>query len=416
MATRPNPNDPDQLAAACATRFTRARRKWLADKVSGESDVVRFGTAPPPAALAAEDPIGTATWIRRWREFEATHGGADVRVTWVDRRLPGFGVAALPQRVEVVGARAIARLAGQTRRWKQLRDRTVRILDLGPDQLCSDQTGSDQTVLRRAAADTSAAWEAWDEGDFQRLLAVCRLALANPTAGLRARELAVPGVDTKWIETRIRVVETLLDAARTRADGRVGGGAVGTTVGAVTGLGLRGPDVRIRMRVLDPDLALPLRDVESPVDQLATLWLSSEGPRHLVVVENLTTFLALPDLADTVALFGRGFAVDAVAALPWALRSRIVYWGDLDSHGFAILDRLRRHAPHAESVLMDTATLNAWREYAVTDPSPTRAALLRLTPDELGALEALTTGGDLRLEQERIPWDWALPRLRSSCG
>ena len=31
----------------------------------------------------------------------------------------------------------------------------------------------------------------------------------------------------------------------------------------------------------------------------------------------------------------------------------------------------------------------------------------------LDALEALTTGGDLRLEQERIPWDWALPRLHA---
>lgn len=137
------------------------------------------------------------------------------------------------------------------------------------------------------------------------------------------------------------------------------------------------------------------------------------GPPQPVVVENLTTFLALPDLPETVALFGRGFAVDAVAALPWALRAHIAYWGDLDSHGFAILDRLRHHAPHAVSVLMDTETLDAWREYAVPDPSPTRAAPSRLTPDELDALEALTTGGDLRLEQERIPWDWALPRLHA---
>ena len=36
------------------------------------------------------------------------------------------------------------------------------------------------------------------------------------------------------------------------------------------------------------------------------------------------------------------------------------------------------------------------------------------TAGELAALEALTGRGDLRLEQERIPWDWALPRLRSA--
>ncbi|MDX2357314.1 Wadjet anti-phage system protein JetD domain-containing protein [Dietzia sp. PP-33] len=390
MATRSLPRDPDQLTIACATRFARAHRQWLADPAGGEADLLRFNTASPTAAGAAENPGGTAAWIRRWREFEKTRRAPAVRMTWEDRRLPGFGVTALPQRVEVRGADAIARLAGQTTRWETLLDRTSRILTVG----------GDQPALHRAAADTSATWEPWDDDEFDRLLAVCRWALANPTTGLRAREIAVPGVDTKWIETRTRVVETLLDAARTRAEG------------TAAGLGLRGPEIRVRMRVLDPDLVLPLRDVESPVEQLATLWPTSEGPRHLVVVENLTTFLALPDLPDTVAIFGRGFAVDAVAALPWALRARIAYWGDLDSHGFTILDRLRRHAPRAISVLMDTETLDTWREYAVLDPSPTRTAPSRLTPGELDALEALTIGGDLRLEQERVPWDWALPRLR----
>lgn len=417
MPARSRPRDPDQLKTACATRFARAHRQWLTDPASGESDVVRFSTTPPTAAGAAEDPTGTAAWIRRWREFDSTHGGPDVRVVWADRRLPGFGIAALPQRVEVVSAVAIARMADETLRWEQLLGRTRRILSLGSDSAVPNDPALDHTALSRAAAETAATWEPWEATEFDRLLAVCRWVLAHPTAGLRAREIAVPGVDTKWIETRIRVVEALLDAARSDFDGPSDDPAVGSPDGrprkTAAGLGLRGPDVRVRMRVLDPHLPFPLRDVESPVDQLATLWPTPEGPRHLVVVENLTTFLALPDFPDTVAVFGRGFAVDAIAALPWALRARIAYWGDLDSHGFAILDRLRRHAPHAVSVLMDTATIDSWREYAVTDPSPTRATLTRLTPEELAALESLTTGGDLRLEQERIPWDWALPRLRS---
>ncbi len=113
-------------------------------------------------------------------------------------------------------------------------------------------------------------------------------------------------------------------------------------------------------------------------------------------------------------MFGRGFAVGAVASLPWALRAQIIYWGDLDSHGFAILDRLRHHAPDVTSVLMDSTTLDAWRQFAVPDPSPTRSAPTHLTADELDTLERLTVGGDLRVEQERIPWDWAIPRLRGA--
>lgn len=399
MAHPTTPRTPGDLAEACATRFTRRHREWIADPGSGPAYVLRFTTASPTAARASEDPTGTADWIRRWREFESAHEAHDVEVAWADRRLPGFGVVALPQRVEIRGDRAIARIAGRAARWETMLTRAGDLFRLGPDE----------STLRLAAAATAPIWEKLSDQDMERLLAVCRWALDHPTEGLRAREVAVPGVDTKWIESRIRVVEQLVDAARAGRDD-----APPDDAATVSGLGLKRSDLRVRMRILDPAIHFPLRDVESPVDQLAELWDDSTGPQHLVVVENLTTFLALPRLPGAVALFGRGFAVDAAAALPWALATRIVYWGDLDSHGFAILDRLRHHAPHAVSVLMDVATLDTWGGFTIPDPTPTRAALTRLTADEAAALEALTTRGDLRLEQERIPWDWALPRLRSA--
>ena len=399
MAGPTTPRAPDDLAEACATRFTRRYREWIADPDSAAAYVLRFSTASPTATRASDDPAGTADWIRWWREFDSAQDALDVQITWVERRLPGFGAVALPQRVEVRGDRAIARIAGRAAHWEAMLARATDLLRLGPDE----------SVLRLAAAATAPTWEKLSDADMERLLAVCRWALAHPTEGLRAREIAVPGVDTKWIESRLRVVEQLVDAARSGRDSARPDGAV-----TASGLGLKRSDLRVRMRLLDPAIDFPLRDVESPVDQLAALWPGSEGPRTLVVVENLTTFLALPDLPGAVGLFGRGFAVDAVAALPPAMTARIVYWGDLDSHGFAILDRLRHHAPHAVSVLMDIETLDAWGEFTVPEPTPARAAPTRLTPDETAALEALTGRGDLRLEQERIPWDWALPRLRSA--
>lgn len=385
------PRTPDALTDACATRFGRRHRDWLADPDAAGADTVRFTTSMPTAARAADDPTGTAEWIGKWRDFDSAHSAPGVQVTWADRRLAGFGVVSLPHRVEVRGAHDIARIGGQSARWGTLLDRTLRIGDLGPDHV----------TLRRAAAGTAPVWEKLDDEDMARLLTVCRWAIDTPTTGLTAREVAVPGIDTKWIESRVRVIEQLVDAARAGCEDSASG----------RGLGLRGPGPRLRLRILDHQIGFPLRDVESPVDQLATLWTDSTGPHHLVVVENLTTFLALPAIPGAVAVFGRGYAVDAVAALPWALRAHIVYWGDLDSHGFAILDRLRHHAPHAASVLMDDETLDAWRQFTVSDPTPTRSARTRLTADELETLELLTAAGDLRLEQERIPWDWALPRL-----
>lgn len=91
-----------------------------------------------------------------------------------------------------------------------------------------------------------------------------------------------------------------------------------------------------------------------------------------------------------------------------------MYWGDLDTHGFRILDELRAVHPHVVSVLMDEATLLAHRDAWGSEPSPSMAALTRLTAEESALYEALgndTYGPAVRLEQELIRWDWALERI-----
>lgn len=78
--------------------------------------------------------------------------------------------------------------------------------------------------------------------------------------------------------------------------------------------------------------------------------------------------------------------------------------GDLDTYGFQILGRLRAALPDVRSVLMDVATLTAYRGLAVPEPVPFRGAIGYLTAEEHRALAMLRTG-DLRLEQERLPAD-----------
>lgn len=84
------------------------------------------------------------------------------------------------------------------------------------------------------------------------------------------------------------------------------------------------------------------------------------------------------------------------------------YWGDLDTHGFRILDQLRAVHPHVVSVLMDQATRLAHREAWGRESAPSRAELARLSRKESALYRAL--GGDLygpavRLEQELIGWN-----------
>jgi len=175
---------------------------------------------------------------------------------------------------------------------------------------------------------------------------------------------------------------------------------------------LRTKPETVRLRP-SPSLALTvgLTDVTARLDELARVHLRVTSA---VVIENEITFLTVPIPDDGVALWGKGFEVDRVGILPWLADADVVYWGDLDTHGFAILNRLRAWLPHTRSVLMDRETLLTHRDRWVVEDSPAAARLDRLTADEQSLYQDLVTdryGERLRLEQERIAWDWAMERL-----
>ena len=106
-----------------------------------------------------------------------------------------------------------------------------------------------------------------------------------------------------------------------------------------------------------------------------------------------------------------------VGRLPWLTDVPIDYWGDLDTHGFAILNRLRAFLPQTRSLLMDADTLLSHRDRWVVEQRPTHTSLSRLTQEEVEVYRGLVEdrwGARLRLEQERIDWSWALDHLPAS--
>jgi hypothetical protein len=97
--------------------------------------------------------------------------------------------------------------------------------------------------------------------------------------------------------------------------------------------------------------------------------------------------------------------VNALEPLGWLTGLDLVYWGDIDTHGFAILNRLRHRFGHARSMLMDRVTLLAHRGQWVTEPRPTAATLDLLDAEEAELYRDLVEGAlgpSVRLEQERI--------------
>jgi hypothetical protein len=219
-------------------------------------------------------------------------------------------------------------------------------------------------------------------------------------SGRYLREITAPGVDTKFVERHRELLARLL-------------GVEPGAAAFAAGLGLRAKPTTVRLRFDAAVLGLPssLSEGAFRVEELAALPAAVETA---VIIENEITYLTVPAPDKGVVVWGKGFEVDRAGLLPWLRDATVHYWGDLDSHGFAILDKLRAWLPHTRSFLMDRETLLAHRERWVHERSPTSARLARLEQGEADLYADLVAdrlGERVRLEQERLDWTWVCDRL-----
>jgi hypothetical protein len=254
---------------------------------------------------------------------------------------------------------------------------------------------------------------------WERLLAVVEWLQVHPRPSVYLRQVDAPGVDSKFIEAHRGVLTEMLDSALPpeAVDARASGVAQ-----FARRFGFLDKPVRIRFRLLDPVLpslpgchALPgvLPDITLDAASFAALALPVE---QVFITENETNLLAFPEVARAIVVFGAGYGWEALARAAWLHRCRLHYWGDIDTHGFAILDQLRGHFPHAASFLMDRETLLAHRSHWGEEPKPARHDLSRLTTEEAAVYDDLRFDrlqSRLRLEQERIGYGWVCDRLAS---
>lgn len=236
---------------------------------------------------------------------------------------------------------------------------------------------------------------------WERILAVVEWFRAHPRCGRYVRQIDVQGVDTKFIEKRKSLISELLDIVLA-VDHIDFAQSPSTQFEARYGLIGRPPLVRIR--ILDAELAISgLMDLTVRLDELAQLEISAD---RVFIVENEITGIAFPFCRSSALIFGGGYAIERLAALRWLQSKVVLYWGDIDTHGFAILDRLRAFLPEARSLLMDRCALLEYRNLWSTEEVPFVGQLSRLTPEETALYDDLRfdrLGRGVRLEQERIP-------------
>jgi hypothetical protein len=226
-------------------------------------------------------------------------------------------------------------------------------------------------------------------------------AQANPDSGLYLRQLPLVDVDTKWVEPRIGAVLPILHSVLQR------------TGDLHSALGLRKAPDTIRMRLLDPALRAQLghsEDIQMPAHQWSAAF--KEPPSRLLIVENLATGLAIPDMPNTAVAMRLGNNVGALQSIGWCGQAQVLYWGDIDTWGLHILSRARDCFPAVRSLLMTEEVLLAHRHLWTRESSQATGSANTLTVMEAKLLQKLKSDAfgerQIRLEQERLHWPSAV--------
>ncbi len=235
--------------------------------------------------------------------------------------------------------------------------------------------------------------------DWPQLLATVAWIDQRQTPGMYLRQVDVPGVDTKFIERHKGVLTDLLDEqlGANRIDPQ--------TRDFEAHFRFRRKPGYVRFRRSANDSAVGDSGFSELTVRAGEFTAPPPGITRAYIVENEITYLAFPLAVGAMVIFGGGYAVPVLESLAWLSALDVIYWGDIDTHGFAILNRLRHYVPHARSILMDRATLLAHREQWVREPIPTAAALELLEAAEQALYRDLAVGEfgpAVRLEQERI--------------
>lgn len=243
--------------------------------------------------------------------------------------------------------------------------------------------------------------------EWNRLLDIVEWLLAHPRPGVYLRQVDIPGVHSKFIEAQRGVLAELLDIVMPPETIDQAASGIGQFAARY---GFRDKVLRVRLRVLDPELAClpgePMPDITLDAASFARLACNVS---RVFITENEINFLALPPIKGCLAIFGAGYGFEMLREAKWLPRCRIHYWGDIDTHGFAILDQLRSLFPHVESFLMDRHTLLAFEALWGEEGKQMRRNLPRLTAAESALYDDLRDNRirkNLRLEQERIGFGW----------
>lgn len=386
---------PDEVLSQVRTRYQRSWRDWV------------LGEPPGPLSWSLNGPTAEEFFrhsgrvgedLLEWRRWAGDHPFVRLRAKALRTRL---GEQESLTHLEIPDVEALVSLDSTLQQhWTTAKNRFAVLRSLGsePDSL--------RPWIARIVD--------LPEQDFAILVNAARWFAAHPASGYTVRQVPVPGMHTKWLARRRRLVMAALNI--------VSGLAAETddaverddlTQADLDPLGLRALPPAIDLILADPDDQQRhggLRHLQAPAPEIARLNLE---PTQVLIVENKESAMIVPDSPGLVVIHSLGNNLESLAAIPWLEHAECWYWGDLDRAGMTLLGRARAQNPRIKSLLMDSATLDAHEWLAVQEQEKADRPGDNLDEHELTVAARLWAGEGsyMRLEQERVAPDWALEAI-----
>ena len=250
---------PTELRARLRQRWDS--QKLLRDGLRGELIFpYEMALARPARAELAPRFAEVRAWIDGLRAASNEQHTHAYRIEWDSVNLRSLGAQQLPRRVYFDTAEELFGFIGKLamfRTFAQLAETTL--------------TRWPQTRDALAAAPFAVLEQAQH---WPKVLAVLEYFAQHPRPGVYLRQLAIPGVDTKFIESRKPLLSALLAALLPPGDGYTG-------LVFERRFGLQYEQPTVRFRVLDPALHVRgMSDIALPLEQFQRL----DMPVHNVFI------------------------------------------------------------------------------------------------------------------------------------
>ncbi len=384
---------PDDLIVQVERLWERG--EILSSFVSGEAMFPRRLVLKSPSASDLRDRFGeVGAWIQKIRQTPCC------RIVMREVRHRVMGANFLPDEIWIDSVEDALKLIAKQKE-------ANRFLDL------LNATHQRQPILAEwLARHPLRALEHYAE--WERFLEITAWMQTHPLPRLYLRQVDIPGAHSKFIEAHRGILTELFDIV-------LPSNAIDDTATGASQFekryGFLGKAQRIRFRLLDPHITV-LPGASSPDLSLDAKSFAEIDPgiSRVFITENEINYLAFPNAENSMVLFGAGYGFEMLRGVEWLSKSTIYYWGDIDTHGFAILDQLRGQLDCVQSLLMDRETLFAFQSQWGREEKQAMHDLARLTPRERELYDALRENRiqmNLRLEQERIGYSRVKEAIRA---